>query len=282
VNDRARDTAARVHVQRAIGQASRRKRLPKQLPPDRIGSDYGARLQEMVRRMRRAFEEFMRDMPAILASAARERADADEPSKVRALIDRAEKAVERAVSQRDIEEIAERFATATDTYQRRQLDRQVKAALGIEIPFRDRAMRTRVQGFAAENVSLIKGLSREITSGIEKAALRAVQDGKLWPDLAKELEQRFQIGERRAELIGRDQVGKLYGQVNAARQKELGIRRFIWRTSNDNRVREEHQEREGETYEYDDPPDGELPGEPILCRCYAEPVFTDIQDALNA
>lgn len=108
--------------------------------------------------------------------------------------------------------------------------------------------------------------------------LQAVQDGKLHTDLADDLHARFDIGERKATLIARDQVGKLYGQVNAIRQKEVGVEKFVWRTAEDERVRAEHEQRDGETYSYDDPPDGELPGEPILCRCYAEPDFTSVLD----
>ena len=45
------------------------------------------------------------------------------------------------------------------------------------------------------------------------------------------------------------------------------------------RVRDEHQELEGETFSYDDPPSEGLPGQPVLCRCFAEPVLDEILEA---
>jgi hypothetical protein len=63
------------------------------------------------------------------------------------------------------------------------------------------------------------------------------------------------------------------------RQKQLGVTSFVWQTMGDERVRDEHAERDGQEYEYDDPPDGELPGEPIMCRCWAEPVLDDLDDS---
>jgi SPP1 gp7 family putative phage head morphogenesis protein len=70
--------------------------------------------------------------------------------------------------------------------------------------------------------------------------------------------------------------------VNHARQRELGVERFVWRTMGDERVRDEHDELKGETFSYDDPPeiDGEptLPGDDVQCRCYAEPVLDDLFD----
>jgi SPP1 gp7 family putative phage head morphogenesis protein len=143
----------------------------------------------------------------------------------------------------------------------------------------DRNLRTIVNGFSAENVALIKDISDRTAAEIEKACTRALTSGTLHKDLAKELQRKFKLGEDRSKLIARDQIGKLYGQINAQRQRDLGVEHFIWRTVQDDRVRDEHEERNGERYSYSDPPDGELPGEPILCRCYAEPDFSVILGA---
>ncbi len=275
-NERARNSRAHVAFHRAVGTASKRRRLPKQVPPTRIMDAYTDALLVLFGRVERVCTDLMHDMPAILEASRRARMDVDEPAKVRALINQVEAAAARAVTQRDVQMIAERFAVETSTHQRVQLGRQVKAALGVELPIGDKGLRTRIEGFAAENAALIKGLSQETISAIEKASLRAVQDGKLYGDLQQEITERFNIGERRARLIARDQIGKLAGQLNADRQRGLGITEFIWRTVNDGRVRDEHETRDGEKYSYEDPPDGELPGEPIQCRCSAEPVFDGI------
>ena len=273
---KARATAQHVSVYRAIGATTKRKRIPKQLYPSRIEESYYGALRAIMLRVRRAFDPLLAALPNILRASANARKDATESDQVSALIADVEKSVANVVNQKDIAELAERYARTTAGYQKEQLARQTQAALGINVITQDRGLATRVNGFAAENASLIKSLSRETISAIEKAALRAVQDGKLYSDLQKEISDRFDIADNRARLIARDQIGKLYGQINASRQKDLGISKFIWRTVNDGRVREEHEDREGEIYSYDDPPDGELPGEPIQCRCSAEPVFDDI------
>jgi SPP1 gp7 family putative phage head morphogenesis protein len=59
------------------------------------------------------------------------------------------------------------------------------------------------------------------------------------------------------------------------RVKLAGVTEYIWSTTKDNRVRKEHQAREGKTFSYDNPPSDGNPGEPIRCRCVASPVFTD-------
>lgn len=134
---------------------------------------------------------------------------------------------------------------------------------------------------AASNVRLIVRRPADMdVHQLAAAITRNVALGGTNAELAEEIERRFDFAADHAEIIARDQVGKLNGQLDAQRQQNLGIKRFIWRTVGDERVRDEHEERDGETYDYDDPPDGELPGEPINCRCSAEPVFDDIFDDL--
>ncbi len=55
-------------------------------------------------------------------------------------------------------------------------------------------------------------------------------------------------------------------------QKKTG--KYIWHTIGDGKVRSEHADRDGETFDWDDPPEGGHPGEAPNCRCWAE----DIKD----
>jgi SPP1 gp7 family putative phage head morphogenesis protein len=161
-----------------------------------------------------------------------------------------------------------------------QLSRQIRAALGADVLVGDVGLRPIVQGFAAENAALIRDIPDKIIGEVERATTRAISGGKLHRDLAKEIEQRFAFGRDRARLIARDQVGKLYGQINTTRQKNVGVTHFFWRTSNDERVRDEHTAIDGQRFAYADggaPGEG-LPGEAVNCRCYADPDFSGILD----
>jgi SPP1 gp7 family putative phage head morphogenesis protein len=279
-------TARMLAVRRAVGLARPpRKRLPRQLEPRGIAREYSAALLVYVERARQALEPLMYELPALLASARAtrgdRRADAGEGKRVRELVEQAAKKFDEMTSQRETERLAEDFARKTATWQRVQMDRQTKAALGADVFQSDRALEPAVDGFVSENVALIKSLSTKMYSDIEGDVQRAITSATPHHELAKQLEHRYALGRDRARLIARDQVGKIYGQINAARQKAMGVTRFKWRTVNDNRVRADHEEREGKIYSYDDPPDGELPGEPILCRCYAEPVYDDLLSLLD-
>lgn len=134
-----------------------------------------------------------------------------------------------------------------------------------------------VAEFTRENVALIKSLPTETYAQIEKLIQAGMADGVRWEVMAEQINERFDVGESRARLIARDQCGKFNGDLERVRNVNLGITSYIWRTVNDERVRDEHAERNGKKYSW-----GELdeePGEAVLCRCTAEPdlmgVFAD-------
>ena len=70
----------------------------------------------------------------------------------------------------------------------------------------------------------------------------------------KEVERIGDVTESRAKLIARDQTSKMNGAFNEARQTSLGIDRYVWQTSGDERVREEHQANDGQVFSWNDPP----------------------------
>lgn len=174
------------------------------------------------------------------------------------------------------------FGQRTADYQGSQLQRQIRTAMGIEVPLSDPRYGERLRNWTTENVGLIKSIPGDMLDEVERELVRGVNDGTRWEVLASRIEQRFGVAERRAALIARDQVGKFYGSVQRARQTNLGIKRYIWRTSRDERVRPEHVEREGEIFEWADPPEDGHPGQPINCRCTAEPILEDLLDELEA
>ena len=265
----------------------RRRRLPRQVYPLLIEASYAKGIVGIVSATRASLAPVMAALPELLESARSSRTDAggDEGTRARKLVDQARARMAAALSTKQIEDLAKKFATQTATYQRIQLGRQVKAALGVDPLFKDKKLAAMSDHFVAENVARIRTIPTRLHDDVEQVVSRAMSNGELMEDIADDIERGFSVAESDARRIARDQIGKYYGQVNAARQKSIGISRFIWRTAGDERVREEHdaaeKESEQEPYSFDDPPDvgddeGVLPGEPIQCRCTAEPVFSDV------
>jgi SPP1 gp7 family putative phage head morphogenesis protein len=128
-----------------------------------------------------------------------------------------------------------------------------------------------LEAWRASNTALIRGLGPENSAAVDELVRRAWEEGRTTDWLQRELQRRMGITGRRAELIARDQIGKLNGQLTMVRQSTYGITHYRWMTSMDERVRELHAERHEERFAWASPPSDGHPGMPIQCRCVAEP-----------
>jgi SPP1 gp7 family putative phage head morphogenesis protein len=114
---------------------------------------------------------------------------------------------------------------------------------------------------------------------LERLVQEAVHSGLRREELQEQLARLDGVSARRAEVIARDQVNKYNGKMTQARTKHLGITHYFWRTVGDESVRPEHVARNGKRFAYDDPPSDGPPGQPVQCRCYADP---DLDAAIEA
>ncbi len=272
--------AGHVRIAKLFGKHTKRRRIPKQQYPKLIEADYAKRIIDLLARSREVIRQHTKELPSLVAAAQRERQDAGESGRIKELIARAKRALEEKVQPTEIEALAKLFGERTSTFQRVQLGRQTRAALGVDVFASDRKVPTLIQHFAAENAALIKTIPQDQLSRVEKLATRAITGGTTVDEFTKQLDEGFDVSERHARLIARDQVGKLNGQLNEYRQTDLGIESYIWQTAGDERVREEHQALDGKEFRWDDPPEEGNPGEPIQCRCTAQPNFSSILDAI--
>lgn len=267
----------------------RLRRLPRQLQPDGVRLEYFKAIrspaQAMVAVVRRDL------VPELVQILEPVRADAIDDDRKRAqarakkVMDGIARDLARTVDVSEIRALAKKFGERTSQFQRAQLGRQVRAAISVDInkiAATEKGIRASIDGWIAVNVDLIKTMPDVYFDDVRQQVSAAIERGTRHEVLAQQLAGRYEIPINRAALIARDQVGKLYGQLNAQRQQNLGIRKFIWRDAGDNRVREEHADLNGQTFPYDDPPAEGMPGEPISCRCYADPDLSEIFNLVDS
>ena len=248
-----------------------KKKLPRQVPPDLIAAKYARELKGYLD----IADELVRKE---LEPLIKYRLDASKSDKIQDAFDKIENQFfDKLVPRKKMETYARMIADDTNRHARAQLGRQIVAAFGVDVS-REPNLVDQITGFVGENVSLIRSLPSTYFDDIEKLVTRSVSKGDRWESISQDMQDRLGVSKKRADLIARDQTGKLFGAIEQARQEELGITRYIWRTVNDVRVREEHAEREGESYSWDDPPEGGHPGTEILCRCFAE---LDVESAFG-
>lgn len=88
---------------------------------------------------------------------------------------------------------------------------------------------------------------------------------------AREVQERADGEQKRLDTIAR-RIFK--GQLTQVRQQNFGVQYYIWRTQEDDRVRDIHVANDGKIFRWDTlPPNGHHPGQAINCRCWAEPMM---------
>jgi SPP1 gp7 family putative phage head morphogenesis protein len=271
-----------------------KKRLPRQQEPVGVQRDYFAAIRAILRAARdRLLAQLQDKLPGIVQRAGLRRdgprelagdaiAGSDYAAEINELVETVAGEHLAAFPNERLRQMAESYGTKLSTFQREQLSKQLRSGLGIDLYRAEPWLQDAIGQFASENVSLIKTVPRQFFDQIERGLVQGIRDGQTYEDLTRELEERYGVAESRARLIARDQIGKLYGNVNEARQRDLGVVAYFWRTAQDERVREEHAARDGTRFEWAEPPDDGNPGEPIQCRCWADPDLSDVIEGADA
>ena len=255
----------------------RQRRLPRAARPDRIAAEYQRALGPVVGSLLDLLAELVRELEREWQTLPGQRTDNDQD--VARLVKRTTDKLARAIKAESVLPIASKYGAATSDFQRAQLVKQARASVSIDVrklAGLDRNVPAQLVTFAKTNAQLVTGLGQRMADDIAEIVQDGVVSGSRWETIAGRLAHAGQVTESRAALIARDQVGKLFGDINKQRQANLGVTRYVWRTVRDNRVREEHEALDGDSIAWDSPPAEGHPGEAVNCRCYADPDFSEL------
>jgi len=251
---------------------------------------YEAELVRMVRpiqiQIRELIAELKPDFAELEARADAQviRLDAlgDAIGKVRAHRDRSIKGTRVKVGR------LRKLARTIDNVNRASVSAQVGEALAIDpaaalegaatvrLPTGSRRVARTLDAWVGNNSKLVVDVPVKTWRQVESTVRDGFKRGSRHEVIARRLVERGVVAESRARLIARDQINKLNGQLTEARHRDLGITRYTWRTVQDDRVRDEHLALEGTVWSWSDPSPEGHPGEPIQCRCFAQPIVSDL------
>ncbi len=194
------------------------------------------------------------------------------PSSVGDAIDKIEKEFWKTWTREKMTALVKPTAGDVEKFQATQANKALRPIVGIDVVGSEPWLDPVVEKFVARNVALIKTIPQRFFDEVETIVTQEASQGQRWEGMSERLQERFGVSESRANLIARDQVSKFNGELQRQRSAAIGITEEIWHTAGDNRVRDEHEQREGQVYKISNPPEGG-PGQPVGCRCYGEPVL---------
>ena len=180
-------------------------------------------------------------------------------------------------------ELIEARIRQLDGYHRAKLISTFRAALGVDIKMF--LTRPAVAAFMtqkiAENVDLIRTIPPRFHEGLKRRVAEEFAEAPFdQARLRVMLRKEYQSSGYNLRRLTRDQTSKTIGGLTEKRHQQLGISRYVWRTSQDERVRASHEANNGRTFEWANPPAGTgHPSSDVQCRCNAEPLILPSQAA---
>ena len=163
-------------------------------------------------------------------------------------------------------------------FNRKKLFQTFRNALSVDI--RPYLTQSSVQPIMTQaisnNIDLVKTIPRRFHAGLRERLGQEFLDAPFDKQRLRAMfEKEYGLQDYNLRRITRTETSKLNGELVRIQHGQLGIADYIWRTSEDERVRPSHSEKNGKTFAWaSPPPDTGHPGHDIQCRCYAEPVIT--------
>lgn len=133
----------------------------------------------------------------------------------------------------------------------------------------DKNLELFVRNFTEENTAKLRQLVRESAFAGGRAE-----------SLSDIIQKNFKVTKNKAKFLARQETSLLLSKFHEQRYKDVGISKYRWSTSHDQRVRHDHKELDGKTCYFDLPPIVDRstgkranPGEDYNCRCIAIPIW---------
>jgi SPP1 gp7 family putative phage head morphogenesis protein len=138
------------------------------------------------------------------------------------------------------------------------------------------------------NINLsIKNFTEQQMLEVRKLAEENWELGGRVDRLREILEERFGIAGRKSKFLAKQETSLVASHYARARAEDIGSTEYVWQTRHDDKVRPEHEARNGKSFSWDNPPfDTDIqehvnPGEAFGCRCVARAML-NIRAKLNA
>lgn len=189
-----------------------------------------------------------------------------------------------------VEVYVREFAENTNQRARKEFRGQVQDALDSDPTDNEPWLESFLETAIQENVKWIKSIDRQHHDTIETVVLQGTRRNVSLNEMASDIASAGDTAMNKARFIARDQTGSLYGDLMKRRHSEAGLRRFRWRSSGDERVRDSHEDLDGQIFNWSDGTvrktkrkDGSVsssrriwPGTDYGCRCTPEVIEDDL------
>lgn len=151
------------------------------------------------------------------------------------------------------ENTATQMVTKTTRINKEKFDKSIFKATGVSLSsvIQVEGLGDFVETSVNRNVSLIKSLPEEYLKNVETLVTNGVASGARYSTIAKEIVGIKGVNSKlagRIKTIAMNELQTINSQLTLRRSDALGIKKGIYRTSDDEKVRPSHKELDGDEY----------------------------------
>ena len=147
----------------------------------------------------------------------------------------------------------------------------------IDLPIRKKLLREFEEGAT----KAIENFEQDIVEKLRSKLQTIILDGRSRDTVKKTIMAELNISKTRAKFIARQETALLTTKFKKSQYQQYGVNQYKWVTVGDHKVRERHNELDGEIIDWDRPPvvdekTGRTAhaGEDWNCRCIAQPIVS--------
>jgi SPP1 gp7 family putative phage head morphogenesis protein len=182
-----------------------------------------------------------------------------------------------------IKGIVEKYLSETDKRNKALFYNQIQRAVGIDSKqlAREEGLKATTNALILETTQWANKLRDETLELYTANSLRAMSLGQGIDEVMAQFGEMEGKRIDHAKFTARNQIGNFNAIIGKTRAENLGITQAIWRTSQDERVRPCHEDRDGKVFDLKEglysSCDGQslIPGIDFQCRCVAEYVIPE-------
>lgn len=162
-----------------------------------------------------------------------------------------------------------------DDQKKRSVEDAIKVKVHLSPTEREELKKKYTDNLELPVLKLNQQQTNRLRQMVEKSLLEGLEDGALIDAIQKE----FNVKRSRAIFWARQETGLLVSAYRQVTYKTVGVTKYRWSSSHDERVRPMHKDLDGKVFSFDNPPvtnekgDRNNPGEDWQCRCEPIPIF---------
>lgn len=245
---------------------------------------FGEVIEDMIQLITRIYRNQV--LEELHKSTINKFADAQPGNYARVLERLSNKASKKLIDRFDdkrIERMITKFYNDTNKRNADELYGKMEETLGIDAKrlLRKEGLTVKNNALIRESINWVERLRDETLKNYTANTIREMSLGKNMDEIINKYVDLSAKSRDRAKFTARQQIGTYNSLLTKMRSQKVGIKKAIWRTSKDERVRRCHEVRNGQEFDLNEglysscDRQALLPGEDWQCRCTYELIIPD-------